>query len=357
MLLLPGLAFAQFSGQGERLLHVEYMHGFILKHKKQIAHLITAHPQGIKATLVKKTMGDKQWHQRYSYPEVGLSLIYLDYNNPDVGKSIALIPHYNIFLTKNRDAKSQWKYQMGLGVGYNTNKYNKEVNNQNNVLGTNINFGISLQLQHEYKLSKKLLWLNSLSLTHFSNGAIRKPNSGINAISFNTGMAYSLSQKDYKYQAYESDPIDKSGLGYTATLSFGMHEAIKIGAGSYPFFVLSVLADKTLNHKSKLGVAVEWFYSESIKQEIQYDTKLEGKSKPDFNRVGIALSHELMLGDFSVMSQFGYYVYDPYQPFTAVYLRAGLRRYFNEHMFASLCVKSHNAKAEAAEFALGWRFK
>lgn len=333
------------------------MHGFIMEHKKQISHLVASHPQGLRATLIRQTIGDKRWHQRYNYPEAGLSLIFLDYKNPSIGKSIALIPYYNIYFTRNRMAKSRWKYHVGLGVGYNTNKYHKETNNQNNVMGTDINFGISIQLQHQYQITKKLAWLNSISLTHFSNGSIRKPNSGINTISFNTGIAYSLSQKEYTYNYHESDPIDKSGLGYTATLSFGMHEAVKQNAGSYPFFVLSALADKTLNHKSKLGLAVEWFYSESLKREVEFDTELEGETKPDFNRIGIALSHELVLGDFSMMTQLGYYVYDPYKPFTSVYIRAGVRRYFNDKIFASLCVKSHHARAEAAEFAIGWRFK
>ncbi|MTI20570.1 acyloxyacyl hydrolase [Fulvivirga sp. RKSG066] len=357
LLLIPGLSLAQFSGEGERILHMEYMHGFILKHKKQISHLIIGHPQGIRATLVRQTNGSERWHQRYNYPEAGLSLIYLDYQNPSLGKSIALIPHYNVYFTKNRQAKSRWKYQIGLGLGYNTNKYHRETNNQNNVLGTDLNFGISMQLQHQYQITKDIALLNSVSLTHFSNGSIRKPNSGINTVSFNTGIAYSLSKKAYSYNFNQNDPIDKEGLGYTATLSFGMHEATKIGAGSYPFFVLSALADKTLNHKSKLGIAIEWFYSESLKRDIKFDPELAGEEGPDFNRIGIALSHELVLGDFSVMSQLGYYVYDPYKPFTSVYIRAGLRRYFNDNLFASLCVKSHHARAEAAEFALGWRFK
>ncbi len=100
---------------------------------------------------------------------------------------------------------------------------------------------------------------------------------------------------------------------------------------------------------------MEWFYSVSLKKDIPTNYRLEDK-EPDFNRIGLALSHELCLGTYSVMTQMGYYVYDPYKAFAPFYVRAGLRRYFDK-LYASLSVKSHYAKAEAAEFAIGWRFK
>lgn len=355
-LLLPISSYGQFRGEGNRHLSVDYMSGFVMQHKKQISHLITEHPIGFRVVYNRKSTGAAQWEQRYNYPDVGLSFIYIDYRNEKLGKSLALIPHYNIYLTKNREANSQWKYQIGLGIGYNTEKYDRVENNRNNVLGTDINFGIALQIQNQLALSEKWHLVNSISLTHFSNGSIKKPNSGINTISFNTGVSYIVNYKNREFIVSEDSPIYKKGLGYTATLSFGMHEATKIRSGSEPFFVVSFLADKKLNHKSKLGVAVEWFYSRSLKSDVIYDNRLNGE-RPDFNRIGLALSHELVLGRFSVMSQAGYYVYDPYEPFASIYLRAGLRRYFGDNLFSSLCVKSHAAKAEAAEFALGYRFK
>jgi hypothetical protein len=69
------------------------------------------------------------------------------------------------------------------------------------------------------------------------------------------------------------------------------------------------------------------------------------------------LSHELMLDKYSVMMQTGYYFYDPYKAFQTIYFRLGLRRYFSEKLYSSIGVKSHSAKAEAMEFAIGYRIK
>jgi len=115
---------------------------------------------------------------------------------------------------------------------------------------------------------------------------------------------------------------------------------------------LNAGVDKGLNHKSRLSLNLDYFHSESLKREADFE-----EGQPNANRIGLALGHELKLGDISLISQFGYYVYDPLGAFSNYYLRAGARKYFKNDMFAALHVKSHAARAEAAEFTLGYRIK
>jgi len=355
-LLIPIFSFGQFRGEGKRAIGVDVFKGFILKHKPSISHLIIDHPVGFRVTFDKQTFGSEAWEKRYNYPDIGLTFTYLDYKNEVLGKTISIIPHYQLYLTKNRQARSQFNYKIGLGLGYHTEKYDKVDNNKNNALSTDFSFGVIFQAGHKYRLTDRLDLTSTITLTHFSNGSIKKPNSGINVISANLGLSYKLDNIKKEYLNPDDEPLDKSGFGYTFSFTSGMHEAVVKGGGSYPFYTFSLLADKTLNHKSKLGLMIDWFHSMSLKEEIQYDETLNGET-PDFNRVGIGLSHELVLNDYSVVGQIGYYVYAPYEPFEPIYLRLGLRKYFNDNIYSSISVKSHYAKAEAAEFAIGWRFK
>ena len=57
----------------------------------------------------------------------------------------------------------------------------------------------------------------------------------------------------------------------------------------------------------------------------------------------------------SFISQLGYYAYYPYDFEGRVYNRLGLQREFGKHIFAGVSVHSHGAKAEAAEFSIGYR--
>ena len=348
---------AQFKKGSEKVISVDVFQGFVFRHKEQIAHLITDHPTGFRITYDRKTYGEDSWEQRYNFPDVGLTFIYMDYNNPILGKSLALIPYYDFYIRKNKEAKGQFKYKVGLGLGYNTKKYDRTENNKNNVVSTDFSFGILAQVSYSHEITSQIDINSHVALTHFSNGSIKKPNSGINVVSFNLGLSYSLNQKDRVYRFVEEEKLTTRPIGYLVSLAGGMHEATKIGAGSYPFFVLSGFLDKKLNHKSIIGLGLEWFYSESLRRDVKYDWELVGQSRPDFNRIGLAFAHELVITKFSVISQLGYYVYDPYEPFGKVYIRAGLRKYFGEHLFGSLSVKSHGAKAETAEFALGYRIR
>ncbi|ELR71839.1 hypothetical protein C900_02214 [Fulvivirga imtechensis AK7] len=357
LLIIPAMVFGQFRSMGNKKIEADVFHGFILKHKPQIAHLITEHPTGFRISFDQKTYGSELWQQRYNFPDVGLTFVYVNYGDDRLGKSFAVIPHYTFYINKNKASKNQLKYKLGLGLGYNTEKYHKEYNNKNNVLGTDLNFGVILETEYQRELTDRFFLHLHVALTHFSNGSIKKPNSGINVVSSNLGVSYLINYQKTAYTYIEEEPVEEKGLGYTLTLSAGMHEYSKQGSGQYPFFVLSGLVDKRLNHKSALGITLEWFASLSMRNEIKYDVWLTDQEKPDWHRVGIALSHELFVNSVSLISQAGYYVYDEYNYFGKIYLRLGVRKYFNDHIYSSLVVKSHAAKAEAAEFALGWRFR
>ncbi len=357
LLIMPLMAPGQFRKGVNKVVGVDFFRGAIYEHKEQISHLITGHPWGFRVTFDQKTFGREAWEARYNYPDVGITFVYLDYNNETLGQSIALIPHYQFYITRNKVARNQFSYKIGLGLSYNTEKYDPEHNNKNNVLSTDLSFGILFQASHQWAVSKKVNLVSSVSMTHFSNGAIKKPNSGINVFALNMGVNYRLNYNKIEYLPNTESPLERQPFGIMVAVSGGMHEAVRVGSGADPFWVVSGLADKKINRKSILGVGLEWFYSVSLKKIRKYDYWLEDGENPDFKRVGIVISHELLVNRFSVLTQAGYYLYDPYSKFSQTYLRAGLRRYFGRRFFGSIAVKSHAAKAEAAEFAVGYRIK
>ncbi len=274
-----------------------------------------------------------------------------------LGSTFSLIPHYQFHLNRNKEKRGELAYKIGFGLAYNSEKYDRETNNKNNVLSTDISAGILFEFLYQYKIANHLGVYSSFSLTHFSNAALKKPNSGINVFSLNFGLQYYINSKPIKYIAHNEDELDAKNIGYTFSIAGGAHEAVRINTGTDPFFVVSAFIDKTLNRKSKLGVGLEWFYSESLKNFKDEDYFLPEGEDPDFNRIGLALGHEWVISEFSIISQLGYYIYDPFSVFDPIYFRLGLRRYFGSHFFGSIAVKSHAAKAEAGEFVIGYRLR
>jgi hypothetical protein len=67
------------------------------------------------------------------------------------------------------------------------------------------------------------------------------------------------------------------------------------------------------------------------------------------------VGHELFINKLSIETQFGYYVYKPFKYDIDIYQRLVLKYYINKNIFAGIGLKTHKAKAEAAELTLGIR--
>lgn len=350
--LLSGSTFAQFKKGGTNLIGADMLNGTILKHKEGISHLITAPSRGFRIHFERKTHGDQPWEKRYNYPDLGVTFTYLDYGNEALGSTLGLAPYFGFYLTKNKMARSFWRYKLGMGMGYTKNTYDPIHNNKNIAISTKITSEVLVELDHFYKFSPRLESMVSLSMTHFSNGAIKKPNSGINVVSANLGLRYKISPTSYEYKNTEDTPITKK-IGFVVITKGGLNEEV-VGGGARPFVILTGMLDKQINHKSRIGAGLEWFHSESLRKEVEYSNQF-GDETPKTARLGVFIGHELMVNDFSLISQFGYYLYDPYKNFDKTYVRANLRYYLTKQLFGGIGVKSHVGKAESAEFIIGYR--
>ena len=71
--------------------------GFIYQHTQSIGHLITEHPTGFEISAYKSTYGNRSWQSLYNYPDVGLSLMMVNYHNPELGKSVAALIYNDLY--------------------------------------------------------------------------------------------------------------------------------------------------------------------------------------------------------------------------------------------------------------------
>ncbi len=332
-------------------------YGFIYMHSPEIGHLITSHPGGVEIFINKHTYGQKPWESLYNYPDIGFSLGYYDYGNPVLGKTISGISYFDFYLNKTRPSQHNFKLRIGAGLGYNTNPYDPQTNNKNNVLSTSFTFAMQTRLTYEFVSRSGWKFSIAPNITHFSNGAVRKPNKGINLVLLEFGVGKRLGQPDIPYQHTHSglQPQTDTHLRYNIAAYTGL-KANKVGGGTYPFFTLNNYIDKRLNTKSAINGGIDLFYSIALKEEIENDDTFTKENAPDFKRIGLTLGHELFISRVSVLVQFGYYIYRPYKAVEPVYQRYGLKFYANNNkLFFALNLKAHGGTAEMAEFGIGTR--
>ncbi len=356
LFLLLWVTFSAFSQQrDDAYIGVDYFYGSVLKHNRSVAQLVRANPAGVLLSYNKRTHGDQRWQQEYNYPDWGFSLLYQDFNNDELGRNYSAGFHYNFYFF-NR----QLQIRIGQGLNYNTNPFDIDNNAKNLAFGSHIT-GFS-QIGFQYirpRIIGKFGLRAGVLLLHHSNGGVKSPNSGLNTFATSIGITYDL--EDEKIANKERVAYEKytEPIKYNFILRGGFNESDFIELGQHPFFVASAFADKRLSYKHTVQLGVDFIVSDFLEVQREFTAAaFPGRNVNtdiDYKRVGLFLGHEFRLNRLAVPTQIAYYVYNPSGFEGLVYIRAGIKFYVTDKLFAVGTVRAHGGNAEAVEFGIGVR--
>ncbi len=350
-----GVVFSQEKQTSSSYLDVNYFSGNIALHNDDILHLITGHPEGFILSWNKKTFGNQDWEQRYGYPDYGLSFAYQDLKNNVLGNNYSIYGHVNFYFLKRN-----MMLRIGQGLAFTTNPYDKYTNHKNIAFGSKFMSSTYVMLNYKRERIFDRFGLQAgFSLIHYSNANVKAPNTSINSMVFNVGITYNLDEEDLEFIKTVTKEKFTQPIKYNLAFRSGINQSDIIDSGQYAFYIFSGYADKRINQKSALQLGTDVFFSNFLKELIYYKSVAfpedDVKGDEDYKRVGIFVGHELFINKLSLVTQYGYYVYYPYDFEGRTYIRIGLKRYFGEKWFGAITLKSHGARAEAVEFGIGVR--
>jgi len=334
----------------------EIFKGFIIQHHDVIGDLIRGHPTGISLKFNRHSYGNKAWEQRYGYPTFSSSLSYYDLKNDNVlGKIVALNIGLGFHLNDITSSKNDIQLYLGYGLAYFNNSYDPETNNKNTVISSHLPWNVNLRLGYKRQITRRLNAGVTIHVSHFSNGSRTVPNYGLNIVSANLGASYMLQadkpsyQKDLKLvKSYNTKSY------FNIDYRMGGTARKPVGAGSSPYFAMSVFWNKRISNKSIIDAGVEGFMNKGIEEEIKNNpTLIEGI--PDYKAIGLMVGHELILEKLAFVTQVGVYVYKPFNPTEKIYAKIGLKYYITDHIFGSFILKTHYGVAEVMEYGIGYR--
>lgn len=336
-------------------LNGQVIKGFVLRHNDNVGHLANSRPFGIELSLQQKLNGKREWENLYKKPLVSYGLSYYNLQNPKLGHLV--IGSAAMDLPLRRTEKTALYFRIGTGLVYSTSPYDRETNNQNNMVTSTITYLLQTRLTYEIKLNEHISLTPNLNVTHASNGAQRAPNRGVNIITANMGMSYKIQSQEEK-EIRDIIPLAKTPYQIYLMISGGRNTRTLQIREPLPFFNLLLYGQKYVSPKSDLGVGIEYFHSHSLKKQIAFDwfRIYNNEEIADFKRLGLLVGHELKFGKLGFITQVGVYVYNPSKSNMPLYQRFGLRYQFHENIMAQVALKTHAATAEQAELGIGWRF-
>jgi hypothetical protein len=351
--MCAGLCLCKSYAQKPFELGILQDYGFILRHSVKVGHL-QSRPRATTIFYTRNHLGDKEWEHRLHYPKSSFEFTYFDFQNPIIGETFALTANMYVPIYRRKVFQSEWK--IGTGLVYATNPFNLQNNFRNNVLSNRWSYVMQTGFYGNWQIHKHWQLKSALQLTHYSNGAYKLPNAGVNVITASLGTAYLFHPEKISIQAKKDSVIRNQWIVQSA-LSLSWIETVVNQPRKHHVVntQLQLARDASPSHRVQLGIDVSW--NEGIRYQIQQKYK-DSSSRPDYRRIGVVVGDEIKLGKMSLNVQIGVYVYRNYQALTDMmfYQRYGLKYYWHRNIWSGLFLKSHAATAEAAEFTIGGHF-
>lgn len=355
VLALPFFVMGQYSETFKNGFGIEtdVGYGFIMPHHKSIEYTIEDHIRTFDVRLIKATYGTKYWNQLYRYPYYGIGYYRSNLGNNNVyGYVNALYSYVRVPIIGSSD-KANLSWQFSFGGSYITKCFDIEENPQNLAIGSNLNIYIDFSLQSKIPLTKQISLNNGVRFTHVSNGKVKSPNKGLNAISASIGLIYQFNETPERKQIILPSIDDKNE--FTLVFAGGIKTISHYETGYY--FASSLMADYNRKYslKGRWGLGTDIFF-DGTNRQFSNKTEKADIVNSDLYQIGLHAGHDLVMGDLALVFNVGAYVYAPVEVLAPIYSRIGLRYRVKKNFITNLTLKSHWASASYIEWGVGYIF-
>ncbi len=317
-----------------------------------------------------QTTGDKYWEQLYRYPDWGIGIYLADfYNKEEIGYPIALYGF--IDAPFHRWKRLSFNYELGFGAAFNWKSFNPITNQYNISIGAGESFFIDAGLNLQYDLDQRLELITGVSLTHFSNGALKKPNFGINTVGPKIGIRYNFN-KDIQFQS-RPIPVFKAQNELSISAFGGAKNVIfdslnvdvieKYEGVYYPVFGISTVFDRQISRKSKIGLGMTISYDGSVNAQAAVDNnEVDPLDVPAAEKLMISIypSYELVVNRESLVMQPAFYLYRKKfkNQSPGFFQRIGIKYNITDDLFAGLILRDYAFHvSDFIEWTIGYRIK
>ena len=314
-----------------------------------------------------QTIGESLQENVLNYPQWGIGLKVLNFHNVDeIGIPLALYGFIDVaLLRRNRFTINA---DLGFGVSFNWRSFNPITNKYNVALGLGQAFMSDAGITLNYELTSHIDLVVGYNFSHYSNGAIKLPNFGINSYSPKVGVKYNFYYRP-EFIKKKIPKIKPHGEWVLSTFA-GMKNIIfdsvnidiieKYEGVFFPAFGMSALYNIQLSHFSKIGIGTTFNYNGSIDAQVAVENnELEDVDGPfaDKFQLSIYPSYELSIDRISVMLQPAFYIYRKKFPNMSpiFHQRISINYQITDQLFAGITLRDFKMHADFIEWTLGYR--
>ncbi len=330
--------------------------GFVIPHRPELRGLVTAHSTTLFIGVWKETKNavqPKRWHGLYRHPRWGFELYLSDLGNrSQLGQQAAALTYLQVPSKRLSSQRITTSAVWGIGMGYTTKVWDPNDNIKGIALSSHINVCLAAGYLTEVKLSKQMALQGGLRFTHFSNGALKRPNLGTNNLSAQIGIRYRFNTEQAERTNDVQFTSDLPVLNeFRAVAGIGMKQNLPPGG---PNFLVHNLAGE---YTRRFG----WKHGLLFRADAWYNTAaaalIDGETTAiDRFQLGLAIGYRRHFGAASFDVQMGTYAFTRFRGNGMIYHRFQLNHRLTDQLRTSLGLTAHWARAHHPEIGLAYRF-
>lgn len=266
-------------------------------------------------------------------------------------------------------------YEWNLGMSFNWKPYDAFDNPENIALGSSTNVHVALSSYLKWSVDRYWDIHFGAGFTHFSNGASKLPNKGLNMVAPFLEVVYNFNREPLNAPAKNVNvPQVESHIDYDILFvatsrqarfdTTGTNLASKYVDKNFKVFSMSYATMFVKNLKYKWGPSVEVVYDESSGAKAwrelnpgdgkEYDRVKLGKPAERFS-VGISLKGEMVMPRISLFAQIGYNLLHGNKDDYRLYQIAGAKLYVTDNIFGAFGIRAARfGKAQYLYWSIGY---
>jgi Lipid A 3-O-deacylase (PagL) len=322
--------------------------GFLAAHRAIMGHLSKEAAIAGEVSYLIQPKGRRSWQEAYKYPVYGVTGFFGSVGNRELlGHYFGLYGFINFPFVKAKHYTLSAK--VGCGIAYGSKFYDADENILGMAVGTPFNAHISLALENRFVFGKNSINA-SIDMTHFSNGAFKVPNLGLNLPYISIGYGRLVAKTIDT--SFVHEPFAKYWeFGATGILS--AKEVFPTGGKKYPVFGINLVGRRIFKPRVGMEVSFDVISKQAI---LNYQADVR-KTQAEIIQLGVFVGYVLPMNHFHIVTGMGVYVRDKYKPEDVVYHRIGVRYVFDNGINLNLVLKTHFARADYVEYGIGYTFK
>lgn len=320
--------------------------GILLAHRSIMAHLPESHTAALNFRLSFLANKGRYWEEVLNYPTYGVEFIASSLGNDEIlGKGLAGLYFVDVPLASTKVYPSIYG---GVGLGWVQKIYHVTENPKNNAIGSHLNAAIRLGFNVNFKAKQSDFQLG-MHLMHFSNGASKMPNLGINLPYLQLGFTHYISPKTSVLEKVTIHSA-KDETHWRVLGVFSRKDVYPLLQKPSNVYALSLIRTKYKSKYWSYDLGMEWIANQA-----------HAKLFPERNvgqlellQIGFYAGYVLTFDRLDLFSGMGGYVKNDLNIAGWLYQKVGARYQFNKNWGAQLAIKANFGKADYFEYGINY---